>query len=75
MNVFSFDIARHIKFRMRDVTVWDKDLQVLQNCKRGRASMIPTVFVVELQAKFWHHNTYYGKHKSCADVQDMHLQI
>jgi hypothetical protein len=37
--------------------------------------MIPTIFVVELQAKFWHHNTYYGKHKRCADVQDMHLQI
>jgi len=65
MNLFSFDIARHIKFRMRDVTVWDKDLQVLQNCTRGGASMIPTIFVVELQAKFWHHNTYYGKHKRC----------
>jgi hypothetical protein len=75
MNVFSFDIARHIKFRVRDASVWDRDLQVLQNCKRGGAWMIPTVSVVELQAKFWHHNIYYGKHKRCADVRHIHLQI
>jgi hypothetical protein len=37
--------------------------------------MIPTVSVVQLPPNFFHDNTYYRKHKRCADVRDMHLQI